>query len=207
MVGKVLDGELAEAQGLVVVSAAAPSPREASPGTPAAVIEPAALGRPRRRAAVVAVVAVERGPPRGGERPRLWPPPPGPPRSSKCPGGGGPGGRGGPSIARSIWRWPVDRDRFETGRDARGDYASEEALDTGRTVARWKGADSGTKRRNGFARCRSVRGRSAQRTELPYRPGFLQQLAFFAARGPNREINSDVKSEFQLRSQREATRR
>ena len=61
VVGKVLDGELAEAQGLVVVSAAAPSPREASPGTPAAVIEPAALGRPRRRAAVVAVVAVERG--------------------------------------------------------------------------------------------------------------------------------------------------
>ena len=61
VVGKVLDGELAEAQGLVVVSAAAPSPREASPGTPAAVVEPAALGRPRRRAAVVAVVAVERG--------------------------------------------------------------------------------------------------------------------------------------------------
>ena len=71
VVGKVLDGELAEAQGLVVVSAAAPSPREASPGTPAAVVEPAALGRPRRRAAVVAVIAVERGSTARGRAPTL----------------------------------------------------------------------------------------------------------------------------------------
>jgi hypothetical protein len=71
VVGEVLDGELAEAQGLVVVAAAAPAPGEASSGAPAAVVEPAALGRPRGRAAVVAVIAVERGSAAGGRAPAL----------------------------------------------------------------------------------------------------------------------------------------
>jgi hypothetical protein len=158
VVGEVLDGELAEAQGLIVVAAAAPAPGEASSGAPAAVVEPAALGRPRGRAAVVAVIAVERGSAAGGRAPALESAAAGTAAIIELLPGRGRTGRQRRSVHRERSKIPEGRRSrsVRDGRDTRGDYASEAAVDTGWSMRSWKGADPETKWRNGFARCRSA---------------------------------------------------